>query len=115
MPIAAISRANDTSSSTNRRRRRAPASRPPAEPKRPSGSMVQARRGELPFFGVGGALRILLKTVGTLVVSAVAVMVMTEAPVAPAAKVTLAGVKAHDTFSGSAEQPMLMVPVKPPV
>jgi hypothetical protein len=42
-------------------------------------------------------------------------MVMTELPVAPAANVTLAGAKAHDTPSGSAEQPRVIGPVKPPV
>jgi hypothetical protein len=77
--------------------------------------MVQASSGEVPLFEPGCVVRILLKIVGTLVVSAVAVIVMVEVPVAPDASVTLAGAKAQDAPCGSPEHVSEIGPVKPPV
>jgi hypothetical protein len=77
--------------------------------------MVQASSGE-PFpAGMGDALRIFPKIVGTLVVSAVAVIVMVDVAVAPEANVTLAGANAHEAPSGNAEQASETGPIKPPV
>ena len=96
-----------------RRRRRAPVSSPLAEPKRPSGSTVQTSSGALPGDGDGGVLRNFPKIVGTLVVSAAAVIVMVEVPVAPEVNATLAGAKAHDAPSGNPEQVRVIGPKKP--
>ena len=69
----------------------------------------------LPSAAVSGGVPTLPKTFGTLVLSAVAVIVMVDVPVAPAANVTLDGAKAHDVPSGSPEQARVIGPVKPPV
>ena len=60
-------------------------------------------------------MRIFPKTVGTLVLSAVAVIVIVDVPLAAETRVTLAGAKAHVAPSGSPAQARVIGPAKPPV
>src|ERR1700712_5638820 len=115
MPSAPASNAKGTSSSRRRRRRREPSSHPPVEPNMPSGSMVQASSSGLPPVGASGPLATFPKIFGTLVLSAVAVIVMVDVLLAPELSVTLAGANAHDAPSGSPEQASVTGPAKPPV
>src|SRR3984957_3448630 len=113
MPRAAARNANGTRASKSRRRRRAPSSHPPVEPKRPSGSMVQASRGEPPFAGVKGAPWIFPKTAGTVGGPAAAGMVLAGAEVAPEVRLTLAGAKGPGAPSGNPEQASVTGPATP--
>jgi hypothetical protein len=75
--------------------------------------MVQASSGEFPLRGWSDVSRVLLKIVGTLLESAVAVIVMVEVLVAPDASVTLAGAKAQDAPCGNPVQVSETGPAKP--